>query len=299
MDLTYFGTAMLLAELPAAPGSGPGARPLRLLTDPVLDPEGTRYDFGPWYAPRAWFSSQKTYRTPVTAADLGALDAVLLSHDHHADNLDHEGRRLLASGAVARVVAPRESAARLARPGTERSHEPGEGLGIAAKLTGLAWGERTRIGDATTGIDVTATPARHGPHGTPRIHEVAGFLLEPTRGPVTWISGDTVLFPALRRFAQDHRAAGRRIDVAVVHCGGVRFPAVPLLGRSLFTFDAAQVVEICRLLAPRVIVPVHRAGWSHFRQPESELRRALDEAGLGTRTRFLELGERTTLTSEL
>ena len=35
----------------------------------------------------------------IAASDLGSLDVVLLSHDHHFDNLDHEGRASLGDGA--------------------------------------------------------------------------------------------------------------------------------------------------------------------------------------------------------
>jgi hypothetical protein len=41
---------------------------------------------------------------------------------------------------------------------------------------------------------------------------------------------------------------------------------------------------------------VHRSGWTHFREPEEQLRAALAEAGLAERCRFLDLGESTTLT---
>jgi L-ascorbate metabolism protein UlaG (beta-lactamase superfamily) len=37
----------------------------------------------------------------IAATDLGPIDAVLVSHDHHGDNLDSAGRALLpAAGAV-------------------------------------------------------------------------------------------------------------------------------------------------------------------------------------------------------
>jgi L-ascorbate metabolism protein UlaG (beta-lactamase superfamily) len=287
MKITYLGTATLLLETAG----------MRLLTDPAFDPAGTAYDFGPWYAPRAWFASEKEYRTPLGTGELGNLDAVLLSHDHHADNLDHEGRRLLAENAVARVITTRASAARLTRAAPAgRPSAPGEGLGIGGKTTGLAWGESTRLTSGTGGIRLTATPARHGPRGTPQVHEVMGLLIEPevSSEPAVWISGDTVLFPALRQFLTRQCIKGRRVDVAIIHCGGVSFPRVPVLGRSRFTFDARQVVEVCRLLDPRVVIPVHRSGWTHFREPEETLRATLAEAGLAERCRFLGLGESTT-----
>ena len=60
---------------------------LRLLTDPTFDPPGRRYTFG-------WGSaSHQTTGPAIPAADLLPIDAVLLSHDHHGDNLDDAGRR--------------------------------------------------------------------------------------------------------------------------------------------------------------------------------------------------------------
>jgi L-ascorbate metabolism protein UlaG (beta-lactamase superfamily) len=290
MKLTYLGTATMLLEFAG----------MRLLTDPAFDPAGTAYDFGPWYAPRSWFASRKEYSTPLKRGEVGPLDAVLLSHDHHADNLDHAGRALLADSAVSRVITTRAGAARLAGAlPTGRPSLPGEGLGIGEKTRGLAWGETTRLESASGALRLTATPARHGPHGTPRIHEVMGLLIEPelSTEPTVWISGDTVLFPELRKQLTQQRANGRRIDVAILHCGGVCFPRLPILGRSLFTFDAQQVVEVCGLLEPRLIIPVHRGGWTHFREPEEQLRATLTQAGLIERCRFLDLGESTTLTA--
>ena len=62
----------------------------RLLTDPTFDPPGRRYSFG-WGT-----ASTKVAGPAMAAADLLPIDAVLLSHDHHADNLDDAGRALLA-----------------------------------------------------------------------------------------------------------------------------------------------------------------------------------------------------------
>ena len=61
----------------------------RLLTDPTFDSPGRRYTFG-------WGSASRKAAGPaIAAADIGPIDAVLLSHDHHADNLDDAGRALL------------------------------------------------------------------------------------------------------------------------------------------------------------------------------------------------------------
>jgi L-ascorbate metabolism protein UlaG (beta-lactamase superfamily) len=67
----------------------------RLLTDPTFDPPGRRYFFG-------WGTvSRKLAGPAVAASDLPPIDAVLLTHDHHGDNLDAGGTRLEACGTSA------------------------------------------------------------------------------------------------------------------------------------------------------------------------------------------------------
>jgi len=72
----------------------------RLLTDPTFDPPGRRYTFG-------WGGSSRKLAGPAIAAEeVGTLDAVLLTHDHHGDNLDAAGRALLPrAGRVLTTVA--------------------------------------------------------------------------------------------------------------------------------------------------------------------------------------------------
>ena len=61
----------------------------RLLTDPTFDAPGRKYSFG-WGA-----SSRKLAGPAIPFTDVGRIDAVLLSHDQHGDNLDSSGRALL------------------------------------------------------------------------------------------------------------------------------------------------------------------------------------------------------------
>ncbi|HEX7793657.1 MAG TPA: MBL fold metallo-hydrolase, partial [Vicinamibacterales bacterium] len=75
MQVTYIGGSTALLEVDG----------LRLLTDPTFDPPGTSYTT-PVYTLR------KTTGPAVPLAGLGHVDVVLLSHDHHFDNLDHAGR---------------------------------------------------------------------------------------------------------------------------------------------------------------------------------------------------------------
>lgn len=77
----------------------------RLLTDPTFDPPGQKDNFG-------WGTSSRKLAGPaIAASDLAPVDAVLLTHDHHGDNLDPAGRALLPSAGV--VVTAVSGAKRL------------------------------------------------------------------------------------------------------------------------------------------------------------------------------------------
>src|SRR4051812_50189120 len=58
----------------------------RLLTDPTFDPPGGSYRFG-------WGTGSVKLAGPAIPADeIGPIDAVLLTPEHHEDNLDPAGR---------------------------------------------------------------------------------------------------------------------------------------------------------------------------------------------------------------
>ncbi|WP_326574135.1 MBL fold metallo-hydrolase [Streptomyces sp. NBC_00481] len=241
---------------------------LRLLTDPTFDPPGRRYAFG-WGT-----SSRKTAGPALSAAELPPVDAVLLTHDHHGDNLDDAGRALL--------------------PGTETVlTTPSGARRLGGNARGLAPWDTWKLSscDGTT-VEVTATPARHGPPlSRPVVGEVTGFALgwPGQRYGVLWISGDTVLFEGVRE-------VGRRLTVgtALLHLGGVGFPVT---GPLRYTMTAAEAVSVCRLLRPRTVVPVHYEGWSHFREARAAVERTLSEAPAAVRDvfRWLPMGTATEL----
>jgi L-ascorbate metabolism protein UlaG (beta-lactamase superfamily) len=216
----------------------------RILTDPTFDPPGRRYAFG-------WGTSSRKLTGPAVAvADLGPIDAVLLTHDHHGDNLDDAGRALLPS--VGTVLTTVSGAAR---------------LGGGAR--GLAPWTSTRLErPGLPTIDVTATPCRHGPPlSGPIVGDVVGFALrwDGQEDGVLWISGDTVLFGGVREVADR-----LRVGVALLHLGGVRFPVT---GPVRYTLTARKAVDLCRMVRPRVVVPVHYEGWQHFQQSREVVER--------------------------
>jgi L-ascorbate metabolism protein UlaG (beta-lactamase superfamily) len=221
----------------------------RLLTDPTFDAPGRRYSFG-------WGSSSRKLAGPaVPLEEIGPIDAVLLSHDHHGDNLDDAGRTLLPSaGGVVTTAA-----------GAKR-------LGDRAR--GLDPWDATRLeAPGRPSIEVTATPCRHGPPlSRPLAGHVVGFALrwEGQQHGDFWISGDTVLYGGVRRVA-DRLPVG----TALMHLGCVRFP---ITGPLRYSMTAREAVELCRLLRPRTVIPVHYEGWSHFREGRDAIEREFARA---------------------
>src|SRR5215510_9259346 len=127
VKLTYIGGPTLLIEYAG----------LRFLVDPTFDPAGTDY-------PTPVYTLHKTEDPAIQARDIGPVDAVLLSHDHHFDNLDNSGREFLKTA-----------------PQTLTTKVGAERLGGTAK--GLEAWDTTTVGKGSDSITLTATPARHGP----------------------------------------------------------------------------------------------------------------------------------------
>jgi len=235
----------------------------RLLTDPTFDPPGRRYGFG-WGA-----ASHKIAGPTVRLSKLGRIDAVLLSHDHHGDNLDDAGRAMLPSAGVVLTTVP--GAKRLG----------GNALGLAP------WGATRLEKPNRPTIEVTATPCRHGPPMSRLITgDVVGFALswDGQQDGVLWVTGDTVMYDGLRQVADR-----LKVDTALLHLGGVRFPVT---GPVRYSMTGRGAVELCRLLRPRTAIPVHYEGWSHFRQGRDAVDGQFAEApgGIGQNLRWVPLG---------
>src|SRR5262245_44924261 len=95
MTITYVGGPTALLDVGG----------LRLLTDPTFDQPGKRYHFG-------WGTTSRKLQAPaLTPEQLSPIDAVLLSHDHHDDNLDPAGREMLPS--AGKVITTPSGARRL------------------------------------------------------------------------------------------------------------------------------------------------------------------------------------------
>jgi L-ascorbate metabolism protein UlaG (beta-lactamase superfamily) len=240
----------------------------RILTDPTFDKAGRRYSFG-------WGTFSRKLADPAIApGDVSPLDAVLLSHDHHDDNLDPAGRALLPQAGT--VITTVSGAKRLGGKG-------------ASNAQGLAdWQTTTLEAPGKTPIEITATPCRHGPPlSRPIVGDVIGFALrwEGQQHGVVWISGDTVLYDGVREVAER-----LEVDTALLHLGGVRFPVT---GPLRYTLSAAEAVELTELIGPRTAIPIHYEGWKHFRQGREaiEVEFSAAPASFRERLRWLPIGE--------
>jgi L-ascorbate metabolism protein UlaG (beta-lactamase superfamily) len=232
----------------------------RLLTDPTFDSPGA------YQLPHV---KLEKLTGPAMGPDaIGEIDAVLLSHDQHADNLDRSGKDFL--GRARRVLTTEAGAKRLG--GHAEGFRP--------------WASTELMGKDGHALTIIATPARHGPAGIePLSGDVIGFVVAShTLGsrPI-YVTGDTTWFDGVAEVA-------RRFNCGVV----LPFAgAAQTRGPFHLTMDTNDTIETARAFADAVIVPVHTDGWAHFRQNAQDLRLTFDALGFGKRLRLLEPGVRT------
>jgi len=239
LRFTYIGGPTALIEIAG----------IRFLTDPTFDDANTEYATGQ-------YTLTKVRGPAVSADDVGRIDAVLLSHDHHFDNLDRRGRDLLS------------------RAGHVLTTETG-----AARLTGNALGlkpwQSFQIQSADgRAVSVTATPARHGPATGDR-GPVIGFLIEEEGEPSLYVSGDTVWYEGAAEVAK--RA---RVGIALLFMGAAK---VSVAGPSHLTMTASEAVEAARAFRDAVIVPLHFEDWKHFTETRADIEREFERNRLSSR----------------
>lgn len=180
---------------------------------------------------------------PLDAAELGGIDAALVSHVHF-DHLDRPSLRMLGTDVT--VVAP-VGCRRLLRGCTHVSE--------------VDVGGEVRIGEVT----IRATPAEH--RGTRLLTSAPslGFVISGSRR--IYFAGDTDLFGGMSALAGS-------LDVALLPVSGWGSKVGP--GH----LDPVRAAEALRLLRPRVAVPIHWGTFSPLGQstsadpPETFLRHA-------------------------
>lgn len=252
LNITHIGTATAIVEIGG----------VNLLTDPVFSPAGTEWDLG-------FNVLKKTETSPIGLQNLPPIDAVLLSHEDHPDNLDELGRQLLDGR---RVLTTMDGAKKLApRPGV-RGLQPWETVTLSA---------------GGKNFKVTGTPCQHVPGG-----ECIGFIIEADefgtspdgRPNVIYISGDTVYIDELARITDKYH-----VVAAVLNLGAACAPLPD--GPLQVTMDGKQAARLFRDIRADILIPMHYESWCHFTQLGKELEQVFKQEGILDKVCWLKPGE--------
>ncbi|MEV7083988.1 MBL fold metallo-hydrolase [Streptomyces sp. NPDC093516] len=178
----------------------------------------------PWFTQTAnYYAGEPTH---LTVAELGRVDAVVISHEHY----DHCDLDSLVAGGLD-LDTP------LIGPGTVSSIARSKGFRDVRAVE--AW-EATSVGDLT----VTATPGQHG------VHEVT-FVIQ-AYGRTVFFGGDSLRVPELdlvpERFGH--------IDLALLPTNGL---CVRPLNLEQSVMNAEQAAGLTAVLKPTLAVPHHYA----------------------------------------
>lgn len=245
LTLTLIGGPTLLIEFAG----------LRILTDPTFDP--------PSQYPSGTITLEKTAGPAISAEAVGPVDALLLSHDQHFDNLDRSGRKFLTEASTVFTTPA----------GAER---------LKGNARGLAPWEQTVFQKAGTQLSVTATPARHGPAGfEPMSGDVTGFALGLAKpGDAIYVTGDTVWYEGI---AEVSRRFSPRL--VVVFAGSAK-PRGPFR----VTMDDNDAIEAAHYFPQARIIAIHNQGWKHFTETQEDAVKAFAALGISSRLQTLEPG---------
>jgi L-ascorbate metabolism protein UlaG (beta-lactamase superfamily) len=222
---------------------------LRWLTDPTFSPPG-EYAGG----------LVKTTPPALTPEQVGTIDVVLLSHDHHSDNLDPAGREFLPR--AGQVLTTAEGAERLG----------GNAIGLAP------WSSaEIRAPDGAT-VTALALPARHGPVGSePVTGPVIGFALSAAGLDTVYVSGDNASLDRVREIGLRIGPVG----VAILFAGAVQIPA--RFDGAYLTLSSDLAAQAALILDAPTVIPLHFDGWTHFTQGADQLRAAFAGHGIADR----------------
>ena len=257
LTLTHIGGPTVLIEYAG----------LRIVSDPAFDPAGSKYKVS------GLLPLKKTTDPAIRFDKIGTVDAVLVSHHHHADNFDKAGRKL------AKTVLGQENGAVFTTP---------QGAKTLTGATGLNTWQSAEI-DAPAGtVTITAAPAKHA-HGivAPIAGPVTGFILSSPALPTLYISGDNISAKATAQVAERFN-----VDVAILHAGAPKFTAT---GPIAFCMTAKQVANAVETLGKPNTLVVHSDGWNHFSETAADVVAAFERSPVAKARIVAPLGKAVTL----
>ncbi|PQE27872.1 Zn-dependent hydrolases of the beta-lactamase fold protein [Rutstroemia sp. NJR-2017a BBW] len=240
VTITHIGTATAILTIDG----------INFITDPFLSPAGTSY-------PAEDGHTLSVHDDPaLTLEQLPHIDAVLLSHENHPDNLDEIGRKLLNGRHVfttndgAKNLAPRPSV-----------------IGFSD------WEERdVHIGGKK--FHITATPCKHWPG-----HECDFGVAPDGRLNAVYFSGDTVYVEELAKMSEKYHIA-----IALMNLGKATFDDLQI------TMGGQQAARLFRDIKADVLVPMHYESWDHFTQDGEALAEEFKAEGMHEKVRWLKPG---------
>lgn len=251
--ITHVGTATSILEIDG----------INFLTDPYFSPEGTEWDVG--------IATLTSHYTPaLSLQDLPPIDAVLLSHEDHPDNLDDLGRRLLDGR---RVLTTVDGAQKLgARPG----------------IRGLEPWETTVLHVGGKKFEVTGTPCQHLPRG-----ECIGFVLTTADFGTTgglpnaiYFSGDTVYLEELGSIRDKFH-----VSLVLLNLGGATVVLPGSKEPLLITMNGKQATRLFHDIGADVLITMHFESWDHIGEGKDQLTAVFEEEGIANQVSWLEPGK--------
>jgi L-ascorbate metabolism protein UlaG (beta-lactamase superfamily) len=135
---------------------------------------------------------------------------------------------------------------------------------LGEKVHGLAnWQSKEFKSPNGDWLRITAVPSQHyqRPLFKCLVGETNGFVIEwgdPLYPSTLYLSGDTVDFDGL-----DEIGKRFKIDTGFMHLGGVKFG---LTGPLRYTLNAEEAGALALRLKIKRLIPIHYAGWTHFRE---------------------------------
>ncbi|HET8522209.1 MAG TPA: MBL fold metallo-hydrolase [Thermomicrobiales bacterium] len=202
---------------------------------------------------------------------LPPLDLIVLSH-FHGDHFDQVVERDLDKRLP--IVTCPDAAQEL----TDR------GFGNTFALE--TWKSLT-VTKGGASLQITATPARHGPAVVDlAMPEVMGSILEFRSGnePARYrmyITGDTLVYDDIKEIPRRYPD----IDLALLHLGGTEVLGI------MVTMDGKQGVEMLRIVDPTDAIPIHYNDYDVFKSPLSDFEDEVNSAGLAQRVHYLRHGD--------
>lgn len=261
INITYIDTACILMDING----------FRIITDPALD---RKTGFFPKLVGKPFIFSKKTLNPNLSVLEQ-PIDVALVSHDHHGDNLDKSGKKLLEK--VPCILSTNGAKRRL------KQH----------KVIGLKpWESYTAETPLIKGFKITAVPAQHTniKRLAYAIGHVIGFVLEwdNQENGALYISGDTVLFEGIYEIANKFK-----ISTAILHLGAGAFPY--LKPKLRVTMNAEEAIQTSELLGCNQVIPIHFEGWWHFKEPVEKMKKTLNKSSVAEKIIWLERGKPKTI----